>query len=207
MKRKPIERKRRSSKKREEDYYDAQKLRKTFTEAAIVTQGLRLSMYVEDYKLYAREGVYFFPKEMFAASHAVTDKGYLLPGSTWQCEPRLGEKPTSVYNMLIIKNYYEGLPESLEEAAKIDGAGNVRILLQVSFIEIRSSHPAVPGHDGGAVRGLRRWGKQFLQAGIFQLSAEQPGRQGRILRCQRRRSQPGRGRFASAENSGRQRQH
>lgn len=37
----------------------------------------------------------------------------------------------SVYNMLIIKNYYEGLPESLEEAAKIDGAGNVRILLQV----------------------------------------------------------------------------
>ncbi len=78
------------------DYYDAQKLRKTFTEAAIVTQGLRLSMYVEDYKLYAREGVYFFPKEMFAASHAVTDKGYLLPGSTWQCEPRLGEKPTSV---------------------------------------------------------------------------------------------------------------
>lgn len=37
----------------------------------------------------------------------------------------------SVYNMLIVKNYYEGLPESLEEAAKIDGAGNVRILLQV----------------------------------------------------------------------------
>lgn len=37
----------------------------------------------------------------------------------------------SVYNMLIVKNYYEGLPESLEEAAKIDGAGNIRILLQV----------------------------------------------------------------------------
>lgn len=37
----------------------------------------------------------------------------------------------SVYNMLIIKNYYEGLPESLEEAAKIDGASNPTILLKI----------------------------------------------------------------------------
>lgn len=37
----------------------------------------------------------------------------------------------SVYNMLIIKNYYEGLPESLEEAAKIDGASNPTILVKV----------------------------------------------------------------------------
>lgn len=37
----------------------------------------------------------------------------------------------SVYNMLIVKNYYEGLPESLEEAAKIDGASNPTILLRI----------------------------------------------------------------------------
>lgn len=37
----------------------------------------------------------------------------------------------NVFNMLIIKNYFEGLPDSLEESAKLDGAGNIRILLYV----------------------------------------------------------------------------
>lgn len=34
-------------------------------------------------------------------------------------------------NMFIMKNYMEALPEAVEEAARIDGAGNVRILTQV----------------------------------------------------------------------------
>jgi len=37
----------------------------------------------------------------------------------------------SVFNMLIIKNYYESLPESLEESAKIDGASNTLILFKI----------------------------------------------------------------------------
>lgn len=37
----------------------------------------------------------------------------------------------NVYNMLIIKNYFEGLPDELEESAKLDGAGNIRILISV----------------------------------------------------------------------------
>ncbi len=37
----------------------------------------------------------------------------------------------SVYNMLLIKNYFETLPESLEEAARIDGASNLRVLFQI----------------------------------------------------------------------------
>lgn len=37
----------------------------------------------------------------------------------------------NVYNMLIIKNYFEGLPDSLEESAKIDGASNLRILFLI----------------------------------------------------------------------------
>ncbi len=37
----------------------------------------------------------------------------------------------SVYNMLIIKNYYESLPESIEESAKIDGASNPRIFFTI----------------------------------------------------------------------------
>ncbi|MEC0227246.1 carbohydrate ABC transporter permease [Paenibacillus alba] len=37
----------------------------------------------------------------------------------------------NVYNMLIIKSYFESLPDSLEESAKIDGASNIRILLRI----------------------------------------------------------------------------
>lgn len=37
----------------------------------------------------------------------------------------------SVYNMLIIKNYYESLPESIEESARIEGASNTRILFSI----------------------------------------------------------------------------
>lgn len=37
----------------------------------------------------------------------------------------------NVYNMIIMRTSFEGIPSSLEEAAKIDGAGHVRILFQV----------------------------------------------------------------------------
>ncbi|MGZ9586397.1 carbohydrate ABC transporter permease [Paenibacillus marinisediminis] len=37
----------------------------------------------------------------------------------------------NVFNMLIIKNYFEGLPDALEESAKLDGAGNIRILIYI----------------------------------------------------------------------------
>ena len=37
----------------------------------------------------------------------------------------------STYNMLLIKNYFETLPESLYESAKIDGAGELRIFLSI----------------------------------------------------------------------------
>jgi putative aldouronate transport system permease protein len=37
----------------------------------------------------------------------------------------------SVFNMLVIKSYYESLPESLEESARIDGARNLTILFRI----------------------------------------------------------------------------
>lgn len=37
----------------------------------------------------------------------------------------------NVFNMLIVKNYFESLPDGLEESAKLDGASNVRILFSV----------------------------------------------------------------------------
>ncbi|MBO5007895.1 MAG: carbohydrate ABC transporter permease [Clostridia bacterium] len=37
----------------------------------------------------------------------------------------------NVHNMLIIKNYYESLPDSIEESARIDGASNITILFKI----------------------------------------------------------------------------
>jgi putative aldouronate transport system permease protein len=37
----------------------------------------------------------------------------------------------SVFNMLVIKSYYESLPESLEESAKMDGARNFTVLFRI----------------------------------------------------------------------------
>ncbi|MFD2114200.1 carbohydrate ABC transporter permease [Paenibacillus yanchengensis] len=39
----------------------------------------------------------------------------------------------SVYNMLIIKSYFENLPEGLEESAKLDGASNLTILWRITL--------------------------------------------------------------------------
>ena len=35
------------------------------------------------------------------------------------------------FNMFVVKNYFEGLPESVEESARIDGASDIRILVSI----------------------------------------------------------------------------
>lgn len=37
----------------------------------------------------------------------------------------------NVFYMLIVKNFFEGLPEGLEESAKLDGASNLRVLFSI----------------------------------------------------------------------------
>lgn len=37
----------------------------------------------------------------------------------------------NVFNLLVVKNYYESLPDSLEESARLDGAGNLAILFRI----------------------------------------------------------------------------
>ncbi len=37
----------------------------------------------------------------------------------------------SVYNMILLKNFFEELPESVEESARLDGANNFTILLRI----------------------------------------------------------------------------
>ncbi|MDF2925201.1 MAG: transporter permease [Paenibacillaceae bacterium] len=39
----------------------------------------------------------------------------------------------SVYNMLIMKNYFENLPEEMEEAARIDGANELQFIWKIIF--------------------------------------------------------------------------
>ena len=79
-----------------EDYHDAESIRRVFSEMSIVSQGLKLRMYVDEFKLYAREGVNFFPKDDFLRSHDVTEKGYLLPDAMWKYEPAQGHWPSRV---------------------------------------------------------------------------------------------------------------
>ncbi|WP_261302182.1 carbohydrate ABC transporter permease [Paenibacillus andongensis] len=39
----------------------------------------------------------------------------------------------SVFNLILIRNYFESLPSSLEESARIDGAGNLTVLFRIMF--------------------------------------------------------------------------
>jgi len=39
----------------------------------------------------------------------------------------------SVYNMLILKSFYQNIPDSLEESARIDGANDFQILFKIYF--------------------------------------------------------------------------
>jgi putative aldouronate transport system permease protein len=38
---------------------------------------------------------------------------------------------TSAYNLMIVRNFFSSLPESLEESARLDGAGDFRVLFQI----------------------------------------------------------------------------
>ena len=37
----------------------------------------------------------------------------------------------SVYNMIVMKTFFQGIPQSLEESAEIDGAGVIRVLFKI----------------------------------------------------------------------------
>lgn len=58
----------------------------------------------------------------------LTIKGYGLMGSLWSVI-LLGI--FSVYNMILIKNFFYSIPDSLEESAKLDGANDIRVFWQV----------------------------------------------------------------------------
>ncbi|HML46983.1 MAG TPA: carbohydrate ABC transporter permease [Clostridia bacterium] len=49
----------------------------------------------------------------------------------------------SVYNMLVLKSAFEGVPGSIEESAKIDGASNLRIFWKIMLPVVLPSIAAV----------------------------------------------------------------
>lgn len=60
------------------------------------------------------------------------------------------------FNMFIMKNYFEGLPEGIEEAARIDGAGDVKILVS---IVIPTSTPVIA--TVGLLYAINYWNNYF----------------------------------------------
>lgn len=49
----------------------------------------------------------------------------------WGFAPIIVPVAINIYNLLVMKSFFEGLPEELKEAARIDGASELQILLQV----------------------------------------------------------------------------
>jgi ABC-type glycerol-3-phosphate transport system permease component len=66
----------------------------------------------------------------------------------------------STYNMIVLRTFFQGIPESLEEAAQIDGAGDPYILFRIvlplsgpALATITLFHAVVTGKGGIFVRG------------------------------------------------------
>jgi len=62
----------------------------------------------------------------------------------------------SVWNMLILRSFYQGIPDSLEEAARIDGCGDYRIFFQIIAPISVSSFAAI-----ALFKGVDHWNAWF----------------------------------------------
>lgn len=62
----------------------------------------------------------------------------------------------SVWDMLIMKSFYHGIPDSLEEAAKIDGCGDYRIFFQIIVPLSTSCFAAI-----ALFTGVNHWNSWF----------------------------------------------
>lgn len=81
----------------------------------------------------------------------------ILPNAVWS------------FNLLVMKTFFENTPESLEESAKIDGAGEMRILLQ---IVLPLSMPVMA--TIGLFYGVGHWNEFFQAIMYVNDTAKQP---------------------------------
>ena len=75
----------------------------------------------------------------------------------------------STYNMIILKSFFEQVPESLEEAAFMDGASNIRIFLQV-YMPL--SKPALA--TVGLFYAVGRWNSYFWAMNLLTEDSKMP---------------------------------
>jgi putative aldouronate transport system permease protein len=69
----------------------------------------------------------------------------------------------SAFNLILLKNFFDAVPSALEEAAKIDGAGDMGIMLRI-FLPL--SMPALA--TVGLFYAVSRWNGYFWAMVIFQ---------------------------------------
>lgn len=77
--------------------------------------------------------IYFFVSMLF--SGGMVPNYILMPslGLTNTIFALVLPSAVQVFHLILIKNFFEGLPEALEESARIDGANNLQILFRVIF--------------------------------------------------------------------------
>lgn len=75
----------------------------------------------------------------------------------------------STYNMIILRTSFESIPESLVEAAKLDGAGNVQILVKIMLPLSKATLAVLVLYYGVTI-----WNSWFWASHIIQDRADMP---------------------------------
>lgn len=115
---------------------------RAFGNSVVITLvGVALSMAFTILAAYPLSRKYFAGRRFFTLATVFTMlfSGGLIP--TYLLVRSLGLTDTygalwlpgliSTFNMLVMRTYFEGIPEEMEEAARMDGCGEWRILLQI----------------------------------------------------------------------------
>lgn len=69
----------------------------------------------------------------------------------------------STYNLIILRTSFESIPESLVEAAKLDGAGNVQILLRIMLPLTKATLAVLVLYYGVTIWNSWFWASHILQ--------------------------------------------
>ncbi|NOU91759.1 ABC transporter permease subunit [Paenibacillus sp. LMG 31456] len=124
------------------EVFKGTKIVQSFSNSVVITSvGVVLSMLTTILAAYPLAKRFFYARRFFTLAMVFTMlfNGGIIPtflvikglglidtyGALWL--PAL----VSTYNMLIMRTYFENIPEELEEAARMDGCGEWRLLLQI----------------------------------------------------------------------------
>ena len=122
----------------------------------------------------SRKGLFWNKYIMVFISFTMIFNGGLIPsyllvsGLGWIDSPLAVIVPTcmNAFNLIIMRTFFQGIPESLEESANLDGAGRLRILFQIMIPLAKSSIAVI------ALFYLVYQWNSFFQAMIYLQSPE-----------------------------------